>query len=42
MLYYIICDPLYCMDGFTKSHKELLAKISELETNIEYFSEQAI
>ena len=33
-------EPLYCMDCFEEARRKLLNKISKVEGNIEYFSEQ--
>jgi len=34
-------DPIYCMDPFIEAQHELLRKISRVQGNIEYFSDQA-
>lgn len=37
----VFSDPLYCMDTFTEERLKMVAKISELESDLEYFKQQA-
>ena len=41
LLFSIFSEPLYCMDSLTDARDQLLARISQAEGKIEYFSEQA-
>jgi uncharacterized protein YdcH (DUF465 family) len=41
LLLVLFCDPIYCMDSFIEAQNELLHRISRVEGNIEYFSDQA-
>ena len=37
----VFSEPCYCTDSFTDAYNQLSSKISKVEENIQYFSEQA-